>query len=239
MPAGNPLRIPCSARRTATVIFLHGLGQTNVAWHGMIQWMAVQLPSIEWVLPQAPTRPVSLNAGQQRSSWFDIRSFPPDCNEWEEAAMASSILMWKADPRRIILMGFSQGAALGLLEAMAFLRDVLRLPTAFLTFKRYEGLGHTINRAEMHDVVTWLQSVLHCGRLPEGCQASAIRSAVSCLVGRSASGWIPLCQGHNKPTQSWIVTCNLARTEVMIITIAVTKEKAGKTDAVWLGGVVS
>ena len=23
MPAGNPLRIPCSARRTATVIFLH------------------------------------------------------------------------------------------------------------------------------------------------------------------------------------------------------------------------
>jgi hypothetical protein len=46
-------------------------------------------------------------------------------------------------------------------EAMAFLRDVLRLPTAFLTFKRYEGLGHTINIAELHDVVIWLQSVLH------------------------------------------------------------------------------
>ncbi len=45
-------------------------------------------------------------------------------------------------------------------EAMAFLRDVLRLPTAFLTFRRYEGLGHTINTAEMHDVVIWLQSVL-------------------------------------------------------------------------------
>jgi hypothetical protein len=46
-------------------------------------------------------------------------------------------------------------------EAMAFLRDVLRLPTAFLTFKRYEGLGHTINITELHDVVIWLQSVLH------------------------------------------------------------------------------
>ncbi|KAF8499060.1 Phospholipase/carboxylesterase [Russula emetica] len=224
MPAGNPLRISCSAQRTATVIFLHGLGQASDAWHGMIQWMAIQLPNVEWVLPQASTRPVSLNAGQHCSSWFDIRSFPPDCNEWDEAAMASSVSHVEgwiqaevhrgADPRRIILMGFSQGAALGLLvalttlhdlggvvslagwiphkgreqivhtrpylpifcghgrndvmiptyyseEAMAFLRDVLRLPTAFLTFKRYEGLGHTINITEMHDVVIWLQSVLH------------------------------------------------------------------------------
>lgn len=44
---------------------------------------------------------------------------------------------------------------------MAFLRDVLRLPTAFLTFKRYEGLGHTVNNTEMYDVVIWLQNVLH------------------------------------------------------------------------------
>jgi hypothetical protein len=74
MPLGNPLRIPASAQRTATVIFLHvrrslveipgpprpantytiqGLGQTNVAWYGMIQWMATRLPNVEWVLPQA------------------------------------------------------------------------------------------------------------------------------------------------------------------------------------------
>jgi len=43
---------------------------------------------------------------------------------------------------------------------MAFLRDVLRLPSAFLTFRRYEGLGHAVNNAEMCDVVIWLQSVL-------------------------------------------------------------------------------
>ncbi|KAI0294825.1 lysophospholipase I [Russula brevipes] len=215
MPAGNPLRIPASAQRTATVIFLHGLGQTNVAWYGMIQWMAARLPSIEWVLPQAPVRPVGLNAGQRRPSWFDIRSLPPDCHEWDEPAISSSVSSVEGwiqaevhqgtDPRRIVLMGFSQGAALSLLvalttlhelggvislagwiphrgreqivhtepylpifcghgrndpeiptyyseEAMAFLRDVLRLPSAFLTFKRTKGL--------MHDVVIWLQSVL-------------------------------------------------------------------------------
>ncbi|KAI9509854.1 Phospholipase/carboxylesterase [Russula earlei] len=224
MLTSNPLRISASAQQTATVIFLHGLGQTNVGWHNRIRWMATQLPNIEWVLPQAPTRPVSLNGGQHRSSWFNIQSLPPSCNEWDEAAMASSISGVEAwiqaevhrgtDPHRIVLMGFSQGAALSLLvalttlhelggvislagwiphrgreqivhtepylpifcghgrsdceiptyyseEAMAFLRDVLRLPTGFLTFKRYEGLPHAVNSAEMYDVVIWLQSVLH------------------------------------------------------------------------------
>ncbi|KAI0252726.1 Phospholipase/carboxylesterase [Lactifluus subvellereus] len=221
---GTPLRIPATAQRTATVMFLHGLGQTNVAWYGMVQRMAGQLPNVEWILPQAPSRPVTLNAGHHRPSWFDIRSLPPGYDEWDDAGIASSVTGVEgliqaevhrgADPRRIILMGFSQGAALSLLvalttlhelggvislsgwiphrgreqivhtepslpifcghgkndieiptyyseEAMAFLRDVLRLPTAFLTFKRYEGLAHTINGAEMYDVVTWIQSVLH------------------------------------------------------------------------------
>lgn len=183
---------------------------------------------------------MSLNAGQHRPSWFDIRSLPPASNEWDGAAIASSVSSVEAwiqaevhsgiDPRRIVLMGFSQGAALSLLvalttlhelggvislggwiphcgrevsaswmvpiwraltspqqivhtepylpifcghgrsdaeiptyyseETMAFLRDVLRLPSAFLTFRRYEGLGHAVNNAEMCDVVMWLQSVL-------------------------------------------------------------------------------
>jgi len=197
----------------------------------MIQWMATQLPNVEWVLPQAPTRPVSLNAGQHRPSWFDIRSLPPACNEWDGAAIASSVSNVEAwiqaevhsgiDPRRIVLMGFSQGAALSLFvalttlhelggvislagwiphcgreqivhtepylpifcghgrddaeiptyyseEAMAFLRDVLRLPSAFLTFRRYEGLGHAVNNAEMCDVVIWLQSVLRLRPVTRG-----------------------------------------------------------------------
>ena len=77
---------------------------------------------------------MSLNAGQQCSSWFDIQSFPPDCNEWDEAAIASSVSHVEgwiqaevhrgADPRRIILMGFSQGAALGLLVALTTLHDL-------------------------------------------------------------------------------------------------------------------
>ncbi len=51
---------------------------------------------------------------------------------------------------------------------MAFLRDVLRLPTAFLTFKRYEGLGHAVSNAEMYDVVIWLQNVLRIRPVARG-----------------------------------------------------------------------
>jgi predicted esterase len=53
-------------------------------------------------------------------------------------------------------------------EAMAFLRDVLRLPSAFLTFRRYEGLGHAVNNAEMCDAVIWLQSVLRLQPVARG-----------------------------------------------------------------------
>ncbi|KAH9982130.1 phospholipase carboxylesterase [Lactifluus volemus] len=224
MPTGTPLRIPATVQRTATVIFLHELGQTNVAWHGMIQWIAPQLPNVEWILPQAPSRPVTYCAGQSRPSWFDIQSLPPGYDEWDGAGVASSVAAMEeliqaevhhgADPRRIILMGFSQGAALSLLvalttlhelggvislsgwiphrgreqivhtepclpifwghgrndteiptyyseESIAFLRDVLRLPMALLTFKRYEGLAHTINGTEMCNVVAWIRGVLH------------------------------------------------------------------------------
>jgi predicted esterase len=83
---------------------------------------------------RSPTRPVSLNAGQHRPSWFDIRSFPPARNEWDEAAIASSVSNVEAwiqaevhrgiDPRRIVLMGFSQGAALSLLVALTTLHEL-------------------------------------------------------------------------------------------------------------------
>ncbi|KAH9005889.1 Phospholipase/carboxylesterase [Lactarius hatsudake] len=219
-----PLSIPATTPRTATVIFLHGLGHSDVAWYGMIQWMALQLPSIGWVIPNAPTKPVGYYAGQHRPSWFDIQILPPGHDEWDEAGIVSSVAYVEAliqaeihrgaDPRRIILMGFSQGAALSLLvalktthelggvislsgwiphkgrdqialtephvpifcgqgkddteipmyyseEAIGFLRNVLHFQDTYLTVKHYEGLDHTVNSTEIHDVVAWIQRILH------------------------------------------------------------------------------
>lgn len=75
-----------------------------------------------------------MNAGHHRPSWFDIRSLPPGYDEWDDAGIASSVIGVEgliqaevhrgADPRRIILMGFSQGAALSLLVALTTLHEL-------------------------------------------------------------------------------------------------------------------
>jgi len=95
--------------------------------------MANRLPSVEWILPQAPLRPVSLNHGCLRPSWFDMRALPPSHLDWDHVGTAASInwiesivqaeMLAGADPRRIILVGFSQGAALSLVVALSSLVD--------------------------------------------------------------------------------------------------------------------
>ncbi len=55
-------------------------------------------------------------------------------------------------------------------EAVEFLRNVLRFRETYLTVKHYEGLDHTVNSTEIHDVVTWIQRILH------------LRSATSSVV---------------------------------------------------------
>lgn len=78
-----------------------------------------------------PRRPVTLNQGQYRPSWFDIARLPPRSNELDEQAIAESITMIEGlilsqvhsgiDSRRIILMGFSQGAALSMMVSLTTL----------------------------------------------------------------------------------------------------------------------
>jgi len=217
------LRVPARESREATVIFLHGLGQTNESWKGTIEWLSRQLPKIEWILPQASSKPVTLSRGQSRPSWFDITTLPPGEAEWDEVCISGSIAIIEniiqaevhagMDSRKIVLIGFSQGAATSLMvalttlhelggvaslsgwiphrgreqiihtdptlpvfwghgkadteiptyyseEAVCFLRDVLRLPAQCLTIKRYDGLEHAINVAEMNDLLIWIFRVL-------------------------------------------------------------------------------
>ena len=44
---------------------------------------------------------------------------------------------------------------------MGFLRNVLHFQETHLTVKKYEGLDHTVNSTEIHDVVAWIQRILH------------------------------------------------------------------------------
>ncbi|PKA69167.1 phospholipase/carboxylesterase [Pseudomonas baetica] len=131
----------------ACVIWLHGLGADRYDFLPVAEALQENLLSTRFVLPQAPTRPVTINGGYAMPSWYDIKAMSParaiDRDELEVSAghvielienqRASGI-----DASRIFLAGFSQGGAVALhtafLKWQGPLGGVLALSTYAPTF---------------------------------------------------------------------------------------------------------
>lgn len=117
--------IEASAKHTATVIFLHGLGDTG---HGWASSLAEIKPShIKLICPTAPTIPVTLNSGFRMPAWFDLKGLDLSAGEDNEGIQraASSIhsmideeIKNGIPSNRILIGGFSQGGALSLYSAL-------------------------------------------------------------------------------------------------------------------------
>ncbi|SHM60652.1 alpha/beta hydrolase [Phytopseudomonas punonensis] len=113
----------------ACVIWLHGLGADRFDFQPVAQALQQSLRSTRFVLPQAPTRPVTINGGWEMPSWYDILAMSParaiDREQLEQSAQQVIDLIEAQradgiDPSRIFLAGFSQGGAVVL--HTAFLR---------------------------------------------------------------------------------------------------------------------
>ncbi|XP_076462911.1 acyl-protein thioesterase 1-like [Babylonia areolata] len=111
---------------TATLIFLHGLGDTGHGWATGLRMLKLQ--HIKCVCPHAPIKPVTLNAGMKMPSWFDIYGLdmnsPQDTDGIKEASHTLQQLVESevkgGIPRdRIFIGGFSQGGAVALYTAFA------------------------------------------------------------------------------------------------------------------------
>lgn len=131
----------------ACVIWLHGLGADRYDFLPVAEALQESLLSTRFVLPQAPTRPVTINGGYAMPSWYDIKAMSParaiDRDELEASAdriielieteRASGI-----DASRIFLAGFSQGGAVvfhsAFLKWQGPLGGVLALSTYAPTF---------------------------------------------------------------------------------------------------------
>ncbi|KAJ7225992.1 phospholipase carboxylesterase, partial [Mycena pura] len=133
-PTQHTVVIPPTEKHTASVIFVHGLGQNTFTWRAMIlEGLVPRLPHVEWILPQASDKPVTYSRAR-RPSWFNIATLPPGHDEYDEPAIADSIGVIESlilsqihrgiDSRKIILVGFSQGAALSLMVALSTLHDL-------------------------------------------------------------------------------------------------------------------
>ena len=132
----------------ACVIWLHGLGADRYDFLPVAEALQEILPTTRFVLPQAPTRAVTINAGYAMPSWYDILAMSParaiNRDQLESSTLQVIQLIETQrdsgiDPARIILAGFSQGGAVVL--HTAFLRwqgplgGVLALSTYAPTFE--------------------------------------------------------------------------------------------------------
>ncbi|XP_014368894.2 acyl-protein thioesterase 1 [Papilio machaon] len=123
----NPVIIAATAKQTASLIFLHGLGDTGHGWASTIA--AIRGPHIKVICPTASTMPVTLNAGFRMPSWFDLRTLDATAPEDEEGILRATELihgMIEDEIKsgipitRILLGGFSQGGALALHAALTY-----------------------------------------------------------------------------------------------------------------------
>jgi predicted esterase len=58
----------------ATVIMLHGLGDTGDGWADIGQMFTPVLPNVKFIFPTAPRRAITLNWGMMMTGWYDIPS---------------------------------------------------------------------------------------------------------------------------------------------------------------------
>ena len=116
---------------TRTVIWLHGLGADSGDFWPIVPQL--DLPggaAWRFVLPNAPVRNVTINAGMPMRAWFDVHSLdfldrltPMDSEGISESCEALEELIGREEARgiareNIVLAGFSQGGAIAARTAL-------------------------------------------------------------------------------------------------------------------------
>jgi phospholipase/carboxylesterase len=109
---------------TASIIWLHGLGADGHDFEPIVPELGLpEQLSIRFVFPHAPAMPVSINNGYIMPAWYDIRhtdlGIEHDTEGIANSARRIRLLIEQEQMRgiaasRIILAGFSQGAAMAL-----------------------------------------------------------------------------------------------------------------------------
>ena len=145
------LLLPCievepKISATATVIWLHGLGADGNDFVPIIA--ELNLPdsmAVRFVFPNAPSIPITINAGYVMPAWYDIIEIDierkVDHTQLRESADRIKQLIDREIDRgiasnKIVLAGFSQGGAVSYQTALTYMQPLaglLCLSTYFAT----------------------------------------------------------------------------------------------------------
>jgi len=107
-----------------TIIWMHGLGADGHDFEPLVpELLEGSTPTLRFVFPHAPVRPVTINNGYQMRAWYDIigidRRSAEDFKGIAESADSIGGLIHREHARginsdHIVLAGFSQGGAMAL-----------------------------------------------------------------------------------------------------------------------------
>ncbi|KAL7542012.1 hypothetical protein ACHAXR_011444 [Thalassiosira sp. AJA248-18] len=117
----------------SAVIFLHGLGDSPAGWsslEGQLPRLRKKLgQDVHYVFPPAPTVGITINGGMEMPGWFDLFDWPIGISAKDDRAgkIAAAQQIEETvenlekkmgiSPSRVVVGGFSQGAAVALLVA--------------------------------------------------------------------------------------------------------------------------
>ena len=140
---------PSSPARSA-VIWLHGLGADGHDFEPIVPHLGVDAShAIRFVFPHAPKRAVTINGGFVMPAWYDIRamSLSRDVDEQgvlESARQIHALIARENDlgipDSRIVLAGFSQGAAMALHVGLRYPRTLAGIVALSTYLVRDESL---------------------------------------------------------------------------------------------------
>jgi predicted esterase len=117
----------------SAIVFLHGLGDVPASWQGSVEWLGSKVgPNCLAVCPAAPVLPITKNGGETMPAWCDV--FEPwpliPSSKDDSAGLSASVSAIHAvldglvadgvPAERIIVAGFSQGAATATLSTYTY-----------------------------------------------------------------------------------------------------------------------
>ncbi|WVW79506.1 hypothetical protein I302_101475 [Kwoniella bestiolae CBS 10118] len=158
------LKVLPKEAHTATIIFLHGLGDSGHGWLPVAKMLWASFPNVKWILPHAPQIPITLNGGMTMPGWFDLSSLDnlTDSKYDDERGILSSIdavdklIQNEVDAgipeNKIILGGFSQGGVISILTALSSRRKL----GGVVGLSTWVGLNHKVEEIKSS----------HCNEIP-------------------------------------------------------------------------
>jgi phospholipase/carboxylesterase len=123
----NPLEcviVETAPNPTFSILWMHGLGADGHDFEPLVPEIVERgMPSLRFVFPHAPVRPVTINNGYRMRAWYDItgidRRSAEDFDGVRASAEAIGALLRRENDAgvpcsRIAIAGFSQGGAMAL-----------------------------------------------------------------------------------------------------------------------------